>query len=127
VIGIPYLLRAAGKLDDAAEAANQASDPQTLRTLALERHDWGGLADLVAMALPEPTATQQSAGEIGILASAKRWAGDADGFKNAIDRLKTIGQTNEHLWSAWPQFGVTLIYAAVFLTVGAYLFRKRDA
>ena len=39
----------------------------------------------------------------------------------------TIGQHNPHLWSAWPQFGVTLIYAAVFLGVGAYLFRTRDA
>jgi ABC-2 type transport system permease protein len=39
----------------------------------------------------------------------------------------TIGQSNPHLWSAWPQFGVTLIYAAVLLAVGGYLFRKRDA
>jgi ABC-2 type transport system permease protein len=39
----------------------------------------------------------------------------------------TVGQQNPHLWSAWPQFGVTLIYAAVLLGVGAYLFRKRDA
>jgi len=39
----------------------------------------------------------------------------------------TIGQHNPHLWSAWPQFGVTLLYAVVLLAVGAYLFRKRDA
>jgi ABC-2 type transport system permease protein len=39
----------------------------------------------------------------------------------------TVGQHNPHLWSAWPQFGVTLVYAAVLLGVGAYLFRKRDA
>jgi hypothetical protein len=39
----------------------------------------------------------------------------------------TVGQQNPHLWSAWPQFGVTLIYAAVLLGVGAYLFRTRDA
>jgi len=39
----------------------------------------------------------------------------------------TVGQSNMHLWSAWPQFGVTLIWAAVFLVAGAYLFRKRDA
>ncbi len=37
------------------------------------------------------------------------------------------GQQNEHLWSTWPQFGVTVIWAAVFIGVGAYLFRKRDA
>ena len=34
---------------------------------------------------------------------------------------------NAHLWSAWPQFGVTLIWAAVLVGVGAYLFVKRDA
>jgi ABC-type transport system involved in multi-copper enzyme maturation permease subunit len=39
----------------------------------------------------------------------------------------TIGQHNPHLWSAWPQFGVTVLYAVVLLAVGAYLFRKRDA
>jgi ABC-2 type transport system permease protein len=39
----------------------------------------------------------------------------------------TIGQQNQHLWSAWPQFVVTLAYAAVILVVGGYLFRKRDA
>jgi ABC-2 type transport system permease protein len=32
-----------------------------------------------------------------------------------------------HLWSTWPQFGVTLIWVAVLVGVGAYLFRKRDA
>lgn len=37
------------------------------------------------------------------------------------------GNTFPHLWSAWPQFGVTAVYAAVLLGVGAYLFRKRDA
>src|SRR6516165_8422057 len=50
-------------------------------------------------------------------------------FPDAAGRVlsKTIGQTEPHLWSAWPQFGVTLIYAAVLLAAGAYLFRKRDA
>ena len=50
-------------------------------------------------------------------------------FPDAAGRVLsvTVGQQNPHLWSAWPQFGVTLIYAAVFLGVGAYLFRKRDA
>jgi len=40
----------------------------------------------------------------------------------------TIGSnTNPHLWSAWPQLGVTAIWAAALLAGGAYLFRKRDA
>jgi ABC-type transport system involved in multi-copper enzyme maturation permease subunit len=32
-----------------------------------------------------------------------------------------------HLWSMWPQYGVTLVWAAVLVLVGAYLFRSRDA
>ena len=37
------------------------------------------------------------------------------------------GQQNAHLWSTWPQFLVTVIWAVVFIGVGGYLFRKRDA
>ncbi|HEX8007577.1 MAG TPA: ABC transporter permease subunit [Trebonia sp.] len=50
-------------------------------------------------------------------------------FPDAAGRVLsvTVGQHNPHLWSAWPQFGVTLLYAAVLLAVGGYLFRKRDA
>jgi ABC-type transport system involved in multi-copper enzyme maturation permease subunit len=50
-------------------------------------------------------------------------------FPDAAARVLsvTVGQGNEHLWSAWPQFLVTIAYAVVALTVGAYLFRKRDA
>ena len=40
----------------------------------------------------------------------------------------TIGSnTNPHLWSAWPQLGVTALWAAALIAAGAYLFRKRDA
>ena len=40
----------------------------------------------------------------------------------------TIGSNaNSHLWSAWPQLGVTALWAAALLAAGAYLFRKRDA
>src|ERR1700677_1624163 len=39
----------------------------------------------------------------------------------------TVGPTNPHLWSAWPQLGVTALWAAVLVGVGAYLFRTRDA
>jgi hypothetical protein len=31
------------------------------------------------------------------------------------------------MWSAWPQFLVTVIWAVVLVGIGAYLFRKRDA
>ncbi|MGH3204972.1 MAG: ABC transporter permease [Streptosporangiaceae bacterium] len=40
----------------------------------------------------------------------------------------TIGDNaNQHLWSAWPQLGVTALWAAGLVAAGAYLFRKRDA
>jgi ABC-2 type transport system permease protein len=39
----------------------------------------------------------------------------------------TVGGGNPHLWSAWPQLGVTALWAAVLVGVGAYLFRTRDA
>jgi ABC-type transport system involved in multi-copper enzyme maturation permease subunit len=39
----------------------------------------------------------------------------------------TVGGPVQHLWSAWPQLGVTAVWAAVLVGVGAYLFRKRDA
>jgi ABC-2 type transport system permease protein len=39
----------------------------------------------------------------------------------------TVGGTDIHLWSAWPQLGVTALWAAVLVGVGAYLFRRRDA
>jgi ABC-type transport system involved in multi-copper enzyme maturation permease subunit len=39
----------------------------------------------------------------------------------------TFGSTNEHMWSAWPQLGVTAVWALALVAVGAYLFRKRDA
>jgi ABC-2 type transport system permease protein len=32
-----------------------------------------------------------------------------------------------HVWSAWPQLGVTALWAAVLVGAGAFLFRKRDA
>jgi ABC-2 type transport system permease protein len=32
-----------------------------------------------------------------------------------------------HLWSAWPQLGVTALWAVALVGVGAYFFRKRDA
>jgi ABC-2 type transport system permease protein len=51
-------------------------------------------------------------------------------FPDAAGRVISVtlpGQQNPHLWSTWPQFLVTVIWAAVFVGVGGYLFRKRDA
>jgi ABC-2 type transport system permease protein len=52
-------------------------------------------------------------------------------FPDAAGRVISVtiaGQDgSQHLWSAWPQMLVTLIWALVLVGVGAYLFRKRDA
>jgi ABC-2 type transport system permease protein len=39
----------------------------------------------------------------------------------------TIGPTSQNLWSAWPQLGVTALWAAALVGIGAFLFRNRDA
>jgi ABC-2 type transport system permease protein len=41
--------------------------------------------------------------------------------------LATVNQGGTNLFSAWPQFAVTVGYTAILLIVGAILFRKRDA
>ncbi|HET9967531.1 MAG TPA: ABC transporter permease [Streptosporangiaceae bacterium] len=50
-------------------------------------------------------------------------------FPDAAGRVLsvTVGPPNPHLWSAWPQFLVTAIWAVVLVGAGGYLFRKRDA
>ncbi|HEY6491910.1 MAG TPA: ABC transporter permease [Trebonia sp.] len=52
-----------------------------------------------------------------------RWFPDAAGRVVWV----TVGPSDAHLWSAWPQLGITAIWAAVLIGVGGYLFRKRDA
>jgi ABC-2 type transport system permease protein len=52
-----------------------------------------------------------------------RWFPDAAGRVVWV----TVGPANPHMWSAWPQLGITAIWAFVLIGVGAYLFRKRDA
>jgi ABC-2 type transport system permease protein len=46
---------------------------------------------------------------------------------NQVVSLTIAGNGPGHLWSAWPQLGVTALWAAVLVGVGALLFRKRDA
>jgi ABC-2 type transport system permease protein len=85
------------------------------------RHTAGAITSAIGLMFVLPIIIQ-------LLPSQWRWD-VMRFFPDAAGRVisVTVGQTNPHLWSAWPQFGVTLIYAAVLLAVGAYLFRKRDA
>ena len=85
------------------------------------RHTAGAITSAIGLLFVLPVIVQ-------ILPDTWRWD-IMRFFPDAAGRVVsvTIGQHNPHLWSAWPQFGVTLIYAAVLLMVGAYLFRKRDA
>jgi ABC-2 type transport system permease protein len=46
---------------------------------------------------------------------------------NQVVSVTIAGNDPGHLWSAWPQLGVTALWAAALVAVGAYLFRKRDA
>jgi ABC-2 type transport system permease protein len=46
---------------------------------------------------------------------------------NQVVSTTIAGNGPGHLWSAWPQLGVTVLWAVVLVGIGAYLFRKRDA
>jgi ABC-2 type transport system permease protein len=88
---------------------------------AIIRHTAGAITAAIGLMFVIPVIVQ-------LLPDTWRWD-IMRFFPDAAGRVLsvTVGQASSHLWSAWPQFGVTLIYAAVLLGVGAYLFRKRDA
>jgi ABC-2 type transport system permease protein len=46
---------------------------------------------------------------------------------NQVVSSTIAGNGPGHLWSAWPQLGVTALWAVALVAIGAYLFRKRDA
>jgi ABC-2 type transport system permease protein len=85
------------------------------------RHTAGAITSAIGLMFVIPIIVQ-------LLPNTWRWD-VVRFFPDAAGRVLsvTVGQHNPHLWSAWPQFGVTLIYAAVLVGVGAYLFRTRDA
>ena len=85
------------------------------------RHTAGAIASAIGLLFVLPIILQ-------LLPSA--WRNDLTRFfPDAAGRVlsATVGAPDAHLWSAWPQFAVTLIWAAVLVGVGGYLFRKRDA
>jgi hypothetical protein len=85
------------------------------------RHSAGAITSAIGLLFVIPILLQ-------LLPNTWRWD-VVRFFPDAAGRVLsvTVGQHNPHLWSAWPQFGVTLVYAAVLVGVGAYLFRTRDA
>jgi ABC-2 type transport system permease protein len=88
---------------------------------AIIRHTAGAIASAIGLLFVVPIIIQ-------LLPHTWRWD-IMRFFPDASGRVlsATIGTHNEHLWSAWPQFGVTAIWALVLLGAGAFLFRKRDA
>jgi ABC-2 type transport system permease protein len=89
---------------------------------AIVRHTAGAIAIAMAVLFIIPVLEQ---------ALPSEWRWDIMRFlPDAANQVVsvTIGDNaNQHLWSAWPQLGVTVLWAAALLAVGAYLFRKRDA
>jgi ABC-2 type transport system permease protein len=88
---------------------------------AIIRHTAGTICTVIGVMFVIPLITQ---------ALPNNWRWDMVRFMpDSAGRVLsvTVGSGNQHLWSAWPQFLVTVAYAVVLLAIGAYLFRKRDA
>jgi ABC-2 type transport system permease protein len=88
---------------------------------AIIRHTAGAIASAVGLLFVLPIIIQ-------LLPNDWRWD-IMRFFPDGAGRVfsTTVGPANPHLWSAWPQFLVTVVWAVVLVGVGGYLFRKRDA
>ena len=85
------------------------------------RHTAGAIATVIALLFIVPILEQTL---------PVKWRWDIMRFlPDAATRVisVTVGGGDPHLWSAWPQLGVTALWAAVLVGIGAYLFRTRDA
>ena len=89
---------------------------------ALVRHTAGAIAIVIALMFIIPILEN---------ALPSNWHNDIQRFlpdaANMVVSVTIPGGGNSHLWSAWPQLGVTALWTAALVTFGAYLFRKRDA
>ena len=76
---------------------------------AIIRHTAGAITSVIGLMFVIPIIIQ--------VALPDNWRWDIMRFfPDAAGRVLSVtigGNSNPHLWSAWPQFGVTLIYAAV--------------
>ncbi len=89
---------------------------------AVVRHTAGAIAIAIAALFIIPVLEQ---------ALPSEWRWDIMRFlpdaANQVVSVTIGNNASSHLWSAWPQLGVTALWAAALLAAGAYLFRKRDA
>src|ERR1700683_3943015 len=89
---------------------------------ALVRHTAAAIAIAIAALFIIPVLEQ---------ALPSQWRWDIMRFlpdaANQVVSVPIGANANQHLWSAWPQLGVTALWAAALVAAGAYLFRKRDA
>ena len=88
---------------------------------SIVRHTAGAIAIVVALLLVVPIIEHLL---------PQDWGNDMMRFLPDAARQVvgvTVGGPVANLWSAWPQLGVTALWAVVLVGVGAYLFRKRDA
>jgi ABC-2 type transport system permease protein len=90
---------------------------------ATVRHTAGAIAIVIAVLFIIPVLEQ---------ALPDDWRWDIMRFlPDAANQVVSVtlgnNNVNPHLWSAWPQLGVTALWTAALVAVGAYLFRKRDA
>ena len=88
---------------------------------SIVRHTAGAIAIVIALLFIVPILEQTLPND---------WRWDIMRFlPDAANQVVsvTVGGPVQHLWSAWPQLGVTALWAAVLVGIGAYLFRKRDA
>ena len=128
-------------------------DPHPTVTSWLEIHPLTVLAAVVGTALfitlvaliayGVGAIVRHSAGAIGIVIALvfvipilenvlpENWHDDIMRFlpdaANQVVPLTIAGTGSPNLWSAWPQLGVTALWAVALVLVGAFLFRKRDA
>jgi ABC-2 type transport system permease protein len=89
---------------------------------SIVRHTAGTIAIVIAFLFIVPILE---------LTLPQNWHNDIMRFlpdaANQVVSTTIAGNGPGHLWSAWPQLGVTALWAVVLVAVGAYLFRKRDA
>jgi ABC-2 type transport system permease protein len=89
---------------------------------ALVRHTAGAISIVIAALFIIPIVEN---------ALPSNWHNDIQRFlpdaANQVVSVTLSGTGSQHLWSAWPQLGVTALWAVALLAGGLYLFRKRDA